>query len=389
MGSRGRWNESLLHRVTALIVARSGALHRAIDASVGIPLVGAVSLFRTKRALPQRPARVGFISPTAIGDLILSSGVLLHLREHVPDAAIHLFHGANNAVAVPLLPVDLTAYTCNFTSPRATLSTLREAKLDVLVDLTPWTRLTAFYAAMSEAATVGYEARRKYRHFAFDRVVTHDCTRHETENLRAIAEVFAPCPGYVVRVREDLPAVPLHLPFDRLVLMHASPGGSRAREKSWPEASWAQLAQRLAADGYVIAFSGTRADAERAGRILSLAGLPEQAAFSLCGRLSFAELASVLAASRLLVTIDTGVLHLASALGVRMVALHGPTRSSRWGALSPLAISLDSPHPAAGYIHFGFESSPQAMQVMPMLTVERVYEACQRAIQLPPRSAAS
>jgi ADP-heptose:LPS heptosyltransferase len=362
-------------------VARTNDRHRLLDYWLGVPLVMLAGGIRRRRHLPQNPESIGIFSPTAIGDLVLDSGILLHLRQAFPSASIHLFYGPTNAQVVPLLPVDLHAHCCDFKQPRVTIAAIRKARLDLAVDLTPWPRLTALYAALSGAVTVGFRAEKQHRHYAFDVAVPHLRTRHEIENLRALAEVFAPCPEYRISLRENLPEPTSRLPYERLVLCHISPGGSQAESKRWPVTHWAELMRRLTADGFVIGLTGSRADAPDARAVLSAAHLPPEAAISLCGTMSLGQLAGALRKARLLITVDTGVLHVASALNANTVALHGPTRSWRWGARSPAAISLDAPHPAAGFIHFGFETNDQGSATMRTLSVDCVYDAVRVALQ--------
>jgi ADP-heptose:LPS heptosyltransferase len=348
---------------------------RLVDFWVGVPVIFLLGILRKRRSKPASPRRVAVVSPTAIGDLILSTGVLLHLRDVYPNAEIHLFHGPPNIGVLPLLPFAVHAHVCDFSKLGATLATIRAAKLDVLVDLAPWPRITALCAALSGAMTVGYASEGQRRHYAYDVPVTHRSDRHEVENLTDVASVFRPCKPYRVRLTDDLPLPKIELPYDRLILFHVTAGGSRADDKSWPIAHWAELSRRLSRDGYMLGFTGISADSERVGSIVSLSGLAPDAVISLCGAMSLAELAGLLKLCRLFVTVDTGVLHLASALGATTVALHGPTRSRRWGARSVAVTSLDSPHEAAGFIHFGFESSPVGGEVMRSLTVDSVYEA--------------
>lgn len=362
-------------------MARTNDRHRLLDYWLGVPLIALTGGLRRRRSIPHDAQRIGVFSPTAIGDLILDSGILLHLRQAFPFASIHLFYGPTNAQAVPLLPVDVQAHCCDFKRARATITAIRQARLDVVVDLTPWPRLTALYAALSGAVTVGFSAEKQHRHYAFDVSVPHLRTRHEADNLRAIAEVFAPCAEYPVALRKDLPEPALALPYDRLVLCHISPGGSQADSKRWPVSHWVELVRRLASDGFVVGFTGTQADVSAAQAVLSAAHLPPEAALSLCGAMSLGELAGALRKARLLITVDTGVLHIASALNANTVALHGPTRSWRWGARSPATISLDAPHPAAGFIHFGFETNDQGAATMRTLSVECVYNAAKVALQ--------
>ena len=71
--------------------------------------------------------------------------------------------------------------------------------------------------------------------------------------------------------------------------------------------------------------------AERAGleRIAQTAGLPLTQV--LAGTLTLPELAAFLAAADCLVTVDTGPLHVAQAVGCRTVAVFGPTDPVAWG----------------------------------------------------------
>lgn len=353
-------------------MARSSEFERAIDRYAGIPLLFVLGLLRRRRALPARPARIGVIQPTAIGDMFLITGLLCHLRERLPEAEIHVFHGKSNAAALALLPVDVVGHCCVFKRPWQALRMLRAARLDVLIDCAPWTRLTALLTALSGAGTtVGFRSAGQGIHPAFDIAVPYLPTRHEVENHRAVAELFGPLAEYRPRVRLD-EAAP-DLPLDRLVLLHVSAGGSRAAAKSWPAASWAALARHLAADGWVVGFTGAASDVPAIRRIIEAAGLPPECCLLLAGRLTLPQLARTLADARLLVTIDTGVAHLAAAAGGRVVALHGPTRFARWGAHTPLATGLDAPHPAAGHVHYGFERHPRADRIMASLSVDAVF----------------
>ena len=311
------------------------------------------------------------LQPSAIGDMFLISGLLVHLRQCYPEAQIHLFHGPFNGEAVSLLPVDVIAHSCVFTRPVATLRQLRKSKLDILINSAPWTRLTAFLTALSGArAKVGFFSAGQYIHPAFDIAVPYLNDRHEIENHRAVAELFAPLPEYKLQLKAMQCKPTVALPYDRLILMHMAAGGSAALQKSWPAENWLALAKWLIEQGWFVGFTGGSADAETVRPVLT--NLPGDKCFSLVGRLSLPEMSYVLVQARLLVTIDTGIAHLAAALDANVVALHGPTRFERWGSRSEHAAGLNSPHSASGYINYGFEKHPEGDDVMGALSVDDV-----------------
>ena len=354
-------------------MSRSTQFQRRLDRILGIPTIFLIGLFGRHRSLPNAPSRIGIIQPSAIGDMILISGLLLHLRRCYPDAEIHIFHGPYNGAAVQLLPVDVIAHSCVFTQPLATLRQLRNANLDVLINCAPWTRLTASLTALSRARTkVGFRSAGQYIHPAFDIAVPYLNNRHEIENHRAVAELFGPLAEYTLQLNVTDPQPAMELPYDRLVLMHMLPGGSGAKQKSWPAENWIELARSTVENGWVVGFTGAQADHEAVDKVVKAARLPADRCISLAGRLSLNELCNVLARARLLVTTDTGIAHLAAALNTPVVGLYGPTDSKRWGSCSARAICLDSPHPAAGYINYGFEQHPKGDEVMASLSVNKV-----------------
>lgn len=357
-------------------MARSSKFERQLDRIFGVPIIFLIGLLGRRRSLPDSPNRIGIIQPSAIGDMILISGLLLHLRRCYPKAEIHVFHGPYNGAAAQLMPVELIAHSCVFTKPLTTLRQLRDANLDILIDSAPWTRLTALLTALSGARTkVGFRSAAQHIHPAFDIAVPYLNNRHEVENHRAIAELFGPLPEYrlLLNIAEQHPAI--ELPYDRLVLMHLSPGGSCAKQKSWPTDYWVELARILVEKGWVVGFTGVRADREAVETIMNLAKLPKDRCISLVDRLNLPDVCNVLMRARLLVTIDTGIAHLAAALDTFVVGLYGPTRFERWGSCSAHAIGLNSPHPAAGYINYGFEQHPEGDDVMASLTVNTVATA--------------
>jgi heptosyltransferase-1 len=104
------------------------------------------------------------------------------------------------------------------------------------------------------------------------------------------------------------------------------PGAGRA-DKTWGEERFGELARLLWRErGLAPVISWGPGDEERAARLARL--VPEATAVP---RLELAGLARVYAAAALMVAGDTGPLHLADALGTRVVAVFGPTDPARNG----------------------------------------------------------
>jgi heptosyltransferase-1 len=116
------------------------------------------------------------------------------------------------------------------------------------------------------------------------------------------------------------------------VLLHAT-----ARpEKEWPEAHWIALGKTLSADGLDLVLPwGTvieKARSERIAAALPRARVPERAPLDAVARL--------IAGAELVIGVDTGLLHLAAALGVPLVAVFAGSKPNLTGPLGngPLAV---------------------------------------------------
>ena len=100
----------------------------------------------------------------------------------------------------------------------------------------------------------------------------------------------------------------------------------------------------LASSGRGVVFVGDKNDAEVVAQITpSLTG----GYVDLAGKTTLRELASVLAACDLLVTADTGPMHIAVAVGTPVIALFGATDPARHGPYGARNVVLHDPAPGA------------------------------------------
>ena len=122
-------------------------------------------------------------------------------------------------------------------------------------------------------------------------------------------------------------AVPAVAPGVRgATLVH--PGAAQV-SRHWPVERWAEVARGLAAARHDVRITGGAGERERCDQVAVAAGL--DAAQVLAGRTDLLGLTALVGAARLLVSVDTGVAHLATALGTPSVVLFGPTPPQLWG----------------------------------------------------------
>jgi ADP-heptose:LPS heptosyltransferase len=106
------------------------------------------------------------------------------------------------------------------------------------------------------------------------------------------------------------------------------PGAATAARR-WPAERFAAVARAERAAGRRVVVTGSAAETGLAGRVARGAGLHGEGV--LAGRTTLLDLAAVVAAAGRVVCGDTGVAHLATALGTPSVLLFGPTPPDHWG----------------------------------------------------------
>lgn len=120
-----------------------------------------------------------------------------------------------------------------------------------------------------------------------------------------------------------------------------APGAEFGGAKRWPPAHFGQLAQHiLARDPQAqVALLGSPKDADTCNEVIAAAGAPAGLS-SLAGKTSLADAVALIARSAAVVSNDSGLLHIASALNRPVIAIYGPTDPDHAPPFSDLAASI-------------------------------------------------
>jgi len=106
--------------------------------------------------------------------------------------------------------------------------------------------------------------------------------------------------------------------------------GARDERRRWPPALFAAVADGLAERGLAVVLTGTAREADLTAAVARAMRTP---ALDLAGRTDLGTLAALVAGARLLVANDTGVSHLAAALGTPSAIVFSHSEPARWAPL--------------------------------------------------------
>ncbi len=178
------------------------------------------------------------------------------------------------------------------------------------------------------------------------------------------------------RLAVATPSVPAPAGASGATLVHP---GAAAAARRWPLDRFAAVAAAQRAAGRRVVVTGGRGEVAVAHELAERAGLPDDAV--LAGRTDLDGLLAAVAVAGRVVSGDTGVAHVASALGIPSVTLFGPVPPSEWGPPSlPCHIALwagrrGDPHGSdvdPGLLAIGVGDVLQALTALDRLEPDRV-----------------
>ena len=297
--------------------------------------------------------RVLFVKLSSLGDVIHHLPAVTDLARHRPEMhvawaveeayaeLVRLHGGVHEVIPVGLRtvrrsPLDRSRWTRLAAARRA----LARGRWDYVVDSQGLLK-SALVARAAGGALFGLDKRSAREPIAarlYDVKLPVARERHAVERNRDLAgQVFGYVPSGEARYGLLVPASPpLWAPSrSYAVLLHAA---SR-KPKAWPDERWIALGRLLAESGHVpVLPGGTQAEREHAARLA--AAIPGALA---APATSLADACALLGHASLVAGVDTGLTHLAVALGRPTAGIYCATRPELTGLYGAQGVNLGGP----------------------------------------------
>ena len=278
-----------------------------------------------------------------LGSLQLATPAVRALRQQHPDASIDLLTLSGNRDLAEGLGVfdKVRCLDLRVSGKRALaarlilmLRELRRLRYDRVYDFEFFTWFSALASLVSGAPrTFGFAAPGARRGGLHTDTVPFNRYWHVARNFRALAggENGAEVTPDELSTFEVLPEHELELDavlekgHRHLVVMNPN-AGDLAPERRWPVERFAEVAARLVReDGASVVVTGTSTERDRTGAVLRATGpVPTGRLQDLGGALSIGALHALFRRADLVISNDSGPMHLAAAQGTPTLGLFGP-----------------------------------------------------------------
>jgi len=303
--------------------------------------------------------RILIVKPSSLGDVIHALPTVNLIRQQFPDA--HISWLINHELASLLKHCPVINECIEFHRRESgtwlpLLRQLRRERFDLVVDLQGLLRSGFFTFATGAVRRIGLSDAREGARLSYNEVVTVERAHAVDRYLRAARHLN--CPDGPIEFPLGVGAQPK----ERLIAINAS---ARWKTKLWGDDKFAELIRELPADRVVL--TGTAADAPRLTLLAPHAR-------NLAGQTDLFELAELYRRCAVVITNDSGPMHLAAAVGTPVVSIFGPTDPALTGPYGNQHIVLRAGIPCSPCFKDNC-INPVKMECMHKVTVESVLEA--------------
>lgn len=295
--------------------------------------------------------RILIIKPSAFGDVVHALAVVDQLKRTHPNLSISWLVNRDYASLIEDNPLIDTIYIFDRNqwgirhNPLATaqdvarlINKIRAAHFDIVIDLQCLLRSGFITRCSGAPIRIGLSDAREGSKVCYNRVVTvSDKHRHAVDRYLKVVDLLGVSRSNPVRFplqwsnadEQYINTILSNCGLDADKIIVAINPNARWESKCWAKTNFAQLADRIIEryDAQVL-FTGTAADVSSVNEICNMM---RHKAIVMAGKTTVKQLAVLLHKADVMVTNDSGPMHLAVAVELPVVALFGPTNPLKTG----------------------------------------------------------
>ena len=325
-------------------------------------------------------SRILFIRPGGIGDAVLLIPAIQAVANMFPHSGIDILAESRNSEIFSLCPDVETI--CRYDHPAEFVSCLKK-QYDVVIDTEQWHRLSSVVARLIRSnIKIGFGGNSRKK--MFTKVVAYNQNTYEYFSFfqlleplgimipRIITTPFLKLPAETVKKADELLAYQESQKF--IVIF---PGAS-IPERRWGAEKFSRLCRQLNNSGLQVVILGGKEDKGAGDKIIQ-----GNNGLNLAGKTNLAESAAILDRARLLISGDSGILHIAVSLDTPTISMFGPGITKKWAPQGNRHIVINKQLPCSPCTSFGYTSKcSKNGECLGQITVEEIFQLTNEHLML-------
>jgi len=309
------------------------------------------------------------VGPSWIGDMVMAQSLFITLKQQYPDCLIDVLAPEWSLPILKRMPEVSEGISAEV--DHGELSFLKRRKLGVSLKVREYTHAIVIPRSWKSALVpyfagipvrIGYKGEMRYGLLTDIRTLDKKVLKQTVQR-------------YVAHAYPNNPQTPPDIPFPTLKadiknqshllekfrlksgkpVLCVMPGAEYGPAKQWPVEYYAMLAKALAEEGWQIWVIGSEKDKVAADKIVAKLTTD---AFNLCGETQLVDTVDLLSYAKSVVSNDSGLMHVASAVGVEVNVIYGSSTPD----YTPPLISEEKKK----IFYLGLECSPCFKRVCPL-----------------------
>jgi ADP-heptose:LPS heptosyltransferase len=319
---------------------------------------------------PRDIKKIAVMKFFGLGSIVVASPSLLALRDRYPGAELHFVTFKSNRELLEILGITDVNHFVDPSTPaafvRSTLAVaaaLRRAEVDLVIDLEFFAKFPLVLASLAgiPKAAGFYLTKEPWRAQMLDVSGFYNQFFHTKDIFLSLVYLLSTQDHYYLQFNEmaeryRYPVVKPGLPEraalrkklerfgirnEPIIVINANTSPDLAPEaRKWPRQRYAQLADALIAErpGARVVFVGAKSEREYVSSVVSLATSPR--VISLAGELGLRELLVLFADSELVISNDSGPMHLACLVDAPVIGLFFADSPTLFGPIATRARAI-------------------------------------------------
>jgi lipopolysaccharide heptosyltransferase II len=326
----------------------------------------------------QKNVKILVIRPGGIGDAALLYPLLKALKGHFKNSEIDVLAEKRNSGILVGCPYINEVYLYDLLPLFVLYGTLKK-NYDIVIDSEQWHRLSAVAAYLTRAPIrVGFATNNRSQLFTHAVPYSHD--QYEVFSFLNLCSTIT---GDDYEFDNVSPFIPIDQKLiskfsfqikelrRRCAAIAGIFSGATTPERRWGISKFGALTESLINEGFGIVIIGGNEDVDDSVKLEEIAN--GDVSINYAGKTSLIETAAIISQLDLLVSTDTGLMHIAYGVGTPTVSLFGAGIQEKWAPIGNSNIALNKHLPCSPCTRFGYTPKcPYEVRCLGDISVEEV-----------------